>query len=102
MFCVLLQKNETFSRSFAKERNILALFPVLYKRTRRFLHSFTFFAKEWENLYVLFRSFEKNGMFRSFGSQKSPKTQKKEWERTEQSERERTRGQTLRFWSLFT
>ena len=55
-FCVLLQKNETFSRSFM------------------------FFAKERCNLCVLFSSLEKNGkecMHRSFMFHKSPKPQKK-------------------------
>ena len=42
-----------FSRSFAKEQNILAFFPVLYKRMGRSWRSFPFFAKERNVLYVL-------------------------------------------------
>ena len=57
----ILKKERNVLRSFAKERNVLAFFPVLYKRTGRFLRSFPFFAKERDILYVLFRSFEKNG-----------------------------------------
>ena len=52
MFCVIL-------RSFAKERNVLALFYVLCKRTKRSLCSFTFFAKECCVLCALLRSLEK-------------------------------------------
>ena len=65
---VLLQKNETFSRSFpffAKERYVLTFFPVLCKRTLRSSRSFPFFAKERYVLCVLFRSFEKNGKERN-------------------------------------
>ena len=81
-FRVLLQKNETFSRSFtffAKECCILgvllrslqkntaffAFFYVLSKRTLRSLRSFLFFRKERKRTE------------RSFGSHKSPKTRKK-------------------------
>ena len=39
-----------------KERNVLAFFPVLYKRTS--LRSFLFFTKEWD---ILSCSFEKTG-----------------------------------------
>ena len=56
-----MKKERNVRRSFAKERNILAFFPVLYKRTERSLHSFPLFAKERNVLYVLFHSFEKNG-----------------------------------------
>ena len=42
-----------FSRSFAKERNVVAYFPVLYKRTQRPLRFFPFFAIERDVLYVL-------------------------------------------------
>ena len=51
------KKNGTFSRSFAKEWNVLAFFSVLCKRTLRSLRSFPFFAKE---CCILFRSLEKN------------------------------------------
>ena len=46
---------------FAKERNVLAFFSVLLKRTERSFRSFPFFAKERYVLSVLFRSLEKNG-----------------------------------------
>ena len=46
-----------FSHSFAKERNVLAFFYVLCKRTS---HSFPFFAKGRCVLCVLFHSLEKN------------------------------------------
>ena len=83
MFCVLLQKNETFSRSF------------------------TFLTKECCVLCVLLHSFEKNGKELSvllclISRQKLKKEQErterslKEQERTECSERERTRCPTLR------
>ena len=45
---------------FSKERNILAFFPILYKRKESFLHSFPFFIKEQNDLCVLFRSLKKN------------------------------------------
>ena len=74
-----MQKNATFCillRSFANERNVLAFFYVLLQKNQTFsaffyvlckraLHSFTFFRKERKKT---------NG---SFGSHKSPKTQKK-------------------------
>ena len=41
---------------FSKERNILAFFPVLYKRTEQSLRSFPFFIKEQNNLCILSRS----------------------------------------------
>ena len=59
-FCVLLQKNETFSRSFtffAKERCVLC---------KRMLRSFPFFRKGLKRTE------------HSFGSTKSPKTRKKD------------------------
>ena len=73
---VLLQKNETFSRSFpffAEERCVLfrslqkniAFFSVLCKRTLRSLHSLSFFRKERKRTE------------RSFVSHKSPKTREK-------------------------
>ena len=105
-FCVLLQKNEMFSRSFtflAKEHCILcvllrslqknvAFFYVLCKRMLRSLCSFPFFRKE------------RKRMERSFGSHKLPKTRKKNGmflKRTELSlkkgkERKRTRCPTLK------
>ena len=51
-----------FSRSFAKERNVLVFFYGLCKRS---LRSFPFFRKDCKR------------MERSFGSHKSPKTRKK-------------------------
>ena len=59
----------TFSRSFAKERNVLAFFYVLCKRMLRSLCSFLLFAKE------------NRRSLRSFGSHKSPKTRKKRTEK---------------------
>ena len=38
---------------FLKERNVLAFFSVLYRKTERFLRSFPFFIKEWNDLCVL-------------------------------------------------
>ena len=49
-----------FLRSFAKQRNVLAFFSVLCKRTLRSLCSFLFFAKERCVLCVLFLFLEKN------------------------------------------
>ena len=54
------KKNGTFSRSFAKERNVLVFFSVLCKRTESSFRSFPFFAKERSVLCVLFCSLEKN------------------------------------------
>ena len=56
-----MKKNRNVLHSFAKERNILVFFPVLYERMEHSLRSFPFFAKERDVLYVLSRSFEKNG-----------------------------------------
>ena len=62
---------------------------VLLQKNETFLRSFTFFAKECCILCVLLRSLQKNGAFfaflrkerkrmhHSFGFHKSPKTQKK-------------------------
>ena len=61
----ILKKERNVLHSFAKERNILAFFPVLYKIMGQSLRSFPFFAKEWDVLYVLSCSFEKNGKGRS-------------------------------------
>ena len=41
---------------FSKERNVLAFFSILYKRTECFLRSFPFFIKEQNVFCVLFRS----------------------------------------------
>ena len=82
-FCVLVQKNKTFSRSFtffAKERCILckrmllffAFFSVLCKRTLCSLRSFPFFKKNGKerNIFLglisrqkLEKRTEKNGTF---------------------------------------
>ena len=51
--CVKTRVGQT---SFSKERNILAFFCVLYKRTFHSLRSFTFFIKEWGVLCILLRS----------------------------------------------
>ena len=68
----ILKKEQTFSRSFAKERNVLAFFYVLCKRTLRSLRSFPFFAKKRCVLCVLLglisrqkleKRTEKKGMF---------------------------------------
>ena len=48
-----MKKNGTFSRSFAKERNVLVFLPVLYKRMGQLLRSFPFFTKEWDILFAL-------------------------------------------------
>ena len=41
---------------FSKDCNVLAFFPVLYKRTDHFLRSFPFFIKQRNNLCALSRS----------------------------------------------
>ena len=67
-FCVLLQKNETLSRSFtlfAKEQNILC---VLLRSLQKNIAFSAFF-------YVFKKTTQKNASF--FGSHKSPKTGKK-------------------------
>ena len=51
---------------FSKERNVLAFFCVLFKRTRRYLRSFAFFIKECGVLCVLLRSLKKNAAFFAF------------------------------------
>ena len=61
IYIYILKKERNVLRSFAKERNVLVFFPVLYKRTGQSLRSFLFFAKEQNVLYVLSHSFEKNG-----------------------------------------
>ena len=98
-----MKKEWNFLRSFAKEQNVLAFFPILYKRTGRSLRSFPFFAKERNVLYVLSRSFEKNRKERSnllglISRQKLKKRTGKngtffKW--AGHSERERTRCPTL-------
>ena len=106
IYIYILKKERNVLRSFAKERNVLAFFYVLCKRTLRSLHSFTFFAKVHCVLCILLCSLQKNVAFfaffyvlckrrlhslrsftflrkerkrthRSFGSHKSPKTRKK-------------------------
>ena len=61
IYIYILKKERNVLRSFAKERNVLAFFYILCKRMFRSLRSFTFFAKEWDILYILFCSFEKIG-----------------------------------------
>ena len=61
---------------FSKEHNVLALFSILYKRTRRSLHSFSFFIKECDFLCVLFRSLQKNAAFFVFFSVLYKRTQR--------------------------
>ena len=56
IYIFILKKERYVLRSFAKERNVLAFFYVLCKRTKRSLRSFTFFAKECCILCVLLRS----------------------------------------------
>ena len=63
-----MKKNGTFLRSFAKKLNVLAFFPVLYKKMGRSLRSLgkivknvPFFCKERDVLYNFSHSFEKNG-----------------------------------------
>ena len=93
-FYIYLEKRtERSPVLFAKERNILAFFSVLLKRTEHSLHSFPFFRKERKRTE------------RSFGFHKSPKTREKngkernvlffERKRTERSERKRTECPTL-------
>ena len=68
MFCVLLQKKETFSRSFtffAKEHCVLCILLRSLQKTERSLCSFAFFWKERERTE------------RSFGSHQLLKTKKK-------------------------
>ena len=48
---------------FSKERNVLAFFSVLYKRTQRSLRSFALFIKERGVLCVLLLSLQKNIAF---------------------------------------
>ena len=92
MFCLLLQKNKTFSRFFTFWQKNVAFFPL--------------FAKERKVLYVLFRSFENNrkecsvllGLISRQNSKKERERTKhslQERERTECSERKRTRCPTL-------
>ena len=108
-----MKKNRTFLRSFAKEQNVLVFFPVLYKRTKHSLRSFPFFAKEQEVLYVLSCSFEKNGKARSvlLGLVSRQKLKKRtgkngtffnRTEKTEHSERERTRSPSLKICEFCT
>ena len=53
----ILQYKSRFGQAFfSKEHNILAFFPILYKRTERFLHSFPFLIKEQNDLCILSRS----------------------------------------------
>ena len=78
-FCILF-------RSFSKEQNVLAFFYVLCKRTKRSLHSFTFFVF----FYVL-----KKRMHRSFGPHKSPKTRKNNVKEHCIPERKRSQRPTL-------
>ena len=97
IYIYILKKERDVLRFFAIERNVLTFFYVLCQRMlrslqknlvffaffyglcKRMLHSlrsFTFFAKEHCVLCALFCSLEKNRKERSFGSHKSPKTQK--------------------------
>ena len=61
-----IEKEQNVLRSFAKERNVLAFFYVLCRRT---LRSFPFFIKEWNMLLGLIsrqkleKRTKKNGMF---------------------------------------
>ena len=60
------RKNRVGHPFFSKERNILAIFSVLYKRMQRSLRSFLFFIKEHGVLCILFRSLKKNVAFFAF------------------------------------
>ena len=96
-----MEKERNVLRSFSKERNILTLFYVLCKRTLHSLRSLTFFAKECCVLYALFHSLEKKGKERNVllglisrqKLEKSTEHSLKDRERTERSERKRTRAQ---------
>ena len=63
---------------FSKERNVLTLFGVLFKRTKYSLHSFTFFIKERGVLLHSFTFFTKEHKrtLRSFWFHKSHKNDK--------------------------
>ena len=69
MSTYILKKERNVLRSFAKERNILAFFYILFSKERcvllRSLGSFTYFAKEGCVLCALFRCLEKNRKERS-------------------------------------
>ena len=68
LYKYILKKECNVLRSFAKERNVLAFFYILYKRMLRSLRSFTFFGKDCCVLCILcilFCSLEKNGKERS-------------------------------------
>ena len=62
---IYIEKRTEHSAFFAKEQKVLVLFYVLCKRKELSLRSFPFFWKERKRTE------------RSFGSHKSPKTQKK-------------------------
>ena len=60
------KKNGTISRSFAKERNVLAFFSILCKRTLHSLRSFPFFCNVLLGLITcqkLEKRIEKDGTF---------------------------------------
>ena len=57
------KKEGNVLRSFAKERNVLAFFHVLCKRTLRSLRSLRFFAIDRCILCVLLHSLQKNVAF---------------------------------------
>ena len=83
----------------------VSIYIYILKKNGTFSRSFLFFINEQDGLYVLSRSFEKNGKERSvllglISRQKLKKTEKngtffKRSKRPEPSERERTRCPTL-------
>ena len=92
IYIYILKKERNGLRSFAKERNILAFFYILCKRTLRSLNSFTFFAKERCNLCVLLGFISHQNLKKE---QKRMLRSLKERKRRERSERKRTQCPTL-------
>ena len=83
---IYIEKKRNILRSFAKERNILAFFYVLCKRT---LRSFTFFAIERCFLCIL------SGLISHLKLEKRTEKNGTFFKRTERSERKRTWCPTL-------
>ena len=89
-----MKKERIILHSFAKERNVLAFFYVLCKKTLRSLRSFAFFAKERCALCGKERSI----LLGLISRQKLDKRTEKNvvfFKRTERSERKRTGCPTL-------
>ena len=68
MFCILLQKNETFSHSFtffAKERNVLCVFLHSLQNNVAFFVFFYVLKKRTQKNVAFFKRTEKNDAFRT-------------------------------------